>query len=154
MWKATSRPPAASSRTAATDDGDAPAALPSRVPARPPAPHKTPARERQSRGVTELLRASTAEPAMTDELLRQERERVAEAGRAEPADSASRQCKSRRTPNSARPPARQPAARRPRTPRSGARWRGDREKPVPIRDVIRTVGTDRALAEVRPGRMG
>src|SRR6516225_7222864 len=54
IWKATMRPPPASSRYAATEIAERPAARPNRVPVRPPVPqrspdstrHRTPARGR------------------------------------------------------------------------------------------------------------
>ncbi len=58
--KATMSPPPASSRRAATESGDSPAARPSSVPVRPPVPHSSPATTRQSRGAADGRRTGEA----------------------------------------------------------------------------------------------
>src|SRR5690348_646961 len=97
--KATMSPPPASSRCAATESGDSPAARPSSVPVRPPVPHSSPATTRQSRGAADGRRtgevgevgaaedaATAAEEEHADEDMGnrssdEKDERVAEAGR-------------------------------------------------------------------------
>src|SRR4051794_9750092 len=84
--RATSRPPPASSRNAATDSGVAPEAFPSRAPTRPPAPHKTPDRDRHNKAVTDFDRVRAALPdraglGMADRSCDKRKEWVAEAGR-------------------------------------------------------------------------
>src|SRR6516165_4212835 len=120
IWKATMRPPPASSRYAATEIAERPAARPKRVPVRPPVPQRSPDSTRHRTPARGRCRAAVYAVMEKDMEDRSCDEKGREGSRKRGAPAAQRTKARQLTWLDARG----------LPPRSGARWRGYREDPV------------------------